>query len=794
MLERDMKALEFDKIKLMLKNKCITYRGKELAQELMPSTNLEEVKKWQQETTEAVSLILRKGSIPIGSMEDFTPIFQKLKIGAILSTGELLQIANFLAMLRRLKHYFKEDTVEEESYPILREYFENLYSNPNVEEEIFRCIKSEDLIDDRASKTLYDIRRQIVDQEGKIREKLNSMMKKNAKYLQEAVVTFRNDRYVIPVKQEYKNEVPGLIHDASGSGSTIFIEPMAIFEINNEIKELKMKEQVEIERILALLTQMVSPLEDDLKVSLSLLGQIDFAVAKAKLSIEMEAFEPKISQNHQIHLKKARHPLIPKEEVVPIDIWIGDKFKVLIITGPNTGGKTVALKTVGLFCMMAQSGLHLPAMESSEVTIFDAIYSDIGDEQSIEQSLSTFSSHMTNVVNILNSVTQNSLVLVDELGSGTDPIEGAALATSILKKLFEVGCLTIATTHYSELKTFAIQTEGIENASCEFDVESLRPTYKLLIGIPGKSNAFAISKKLGLDEEIIKSAEEMLTEESIRFEDILGDMERDRRVAREERELSERLLKEAKEQSAKTKEEQEKLSKKKDEIIQKAREEARDLLLDAESEANEIIKELTELKHSKDKNVGKKAEEAREKLKANLSNMQKELIAPSKEIENPIEKKKIKAGLKVYLPMLEEEGTIVSLPDRKENVQVQIGLLKMNVHISQIQELKETKTMNTIGVKNKGRGGNSISSKAMDISTEINIIGKNVDEAVMILDKYIDDAYLASLKTIRIVHGKGTGALRKGVQDFLKTHPHIKSYRNGLYGEGENGVTIAELK
>ncbi len=509
----------------------------------------------------------------------------------------------------------------------------------------------------------------------------------------------------------------------------------------------------------------------------------------------MEAFEPVINQKHYIHLKKARHPLINKSEVVPIDIWIGDTFKVLIITGPNTGGKTVALKTVGLFCMMAQSGLHIPCMESSEISVFDTIYSDIGDEQSIEQSLSTFSSHMTNVVNIINSVTSDSLVLVDELGSGTDPVEGAALATSILKKLYEVGALTIATTHYSELKTFAIQTEGIENASCEFDIESLRPTYKLLIGIPGKSNAFAISKKLGLSDEIIHQAEEMLTEESIRFEDILGDMEKDRRIAREQKELSDKILAEAKEQSEKTKREQEKLTKKKEEIIQKAREEARDLLLDAEEEANEIIKELTDLKHSKEKNVGKKAEEAREKMKANISKMQKELIVPSKEIEEPIEKKKIKLGMKVHLPLLNEEGTIVSMPDRKDNVTVQIGLLKMNVHISQIQEIKEKDAGASHNATRKGKAvGHQISSKAMEISTEINIIGKNVDEAIAILDKYIDDAYLSSLKTIRIVHGKGTGALRKGVQDYLKNHPHIKSYRNGLYGEGENGVTIAELK
>ena len=791
MLERDFKSLEYDKIKELLSIKCLTYIGQELVMQLVPSSQKELVERLQQETTEAVSLYLRKGSVPLAPIPHFEVHFQKIAVGASLSTKELMEIANLLMLLRRLKKYFLSEEIDTSDFFIMREYYDDLYTNQNVEEEIFRCIKSEDMIDDRASKTLYDIRRKLTDCETQIKSKLNQMMKSHAKFLQEAVITFRNGRYVIPVKQEYRNEIDGLIHDASGSGNTLFMEPTAIFNINNEMKELKIQEQLEIERILALLTQMVAPLVEELKKSIYLIGKIDFANAKAKLSIEMDAFQPIVNDKHFISLKKARHPLIPKKDVVPIDIWIGEKYNVLIITGPNTGGKTVALKTVGLFSLMAQSGLHIPAMESSELPVFDHIYSDIGDEQSIEQSLSTFSSHMKNVVDILENVTKNSLVLLDELGSGTDPVEGAALATTILEKLHEVGCLSIATTHYSELKVFAIKTEGIENASCEFDVESLRPTYRLLIGIPGKSNAFAISQKLGLSEEIIQRASSLLSQNDIRFEDILGDMERDRRIAREQRELSDRLLKEAQEQKEITIQEQEKLNQKKDSILQKAREEARDLLLDAEEEANDIIKELTSLKHSKDTNVNKKAEAAREKIKANLSKMQKELVMPSKEVDHPLSKETVKVGMEVYLPSLDERGTILSMPDRKENVQVQIGLLKMNVHLSQMKEMKQT---NMEKAKSKVSGGNLISSKIRDISTEINVIGKNVDEAIMILDKYIDDAYLASLKTIRIVHGKGTGALRKGIQEYLKNHPHIASYRNGLYGEGENGVTIAELK
>lgn len=790
MKERDIKSLEYDKIKEKLSEKCVSYLGKEEVENLFPSTNIFEIKQLQKETTEACSLILRKGAPPLFSVPTFDEIFKKINIGMMLNMSELLKIANLLSNMRNVKNYFKSDDVGSNNFDIISEYFENLYSNQNVEDEIFRCIKSEDLMDDRASKTLYELRRQISDSESKIKDKLNNIIKSSStsKYLQDTVVTFRNDRYVIPIKQEYKNEVPGLVHDFSASGSTIFIEPTVVFNINNEIRELKIKEQLEIERILSLLTQMVAPIVEEIKRGLNNTKKIDFAFAKAKLSIEMSAFEPKLNENNYINLKTARHPLIPKDRVVPIDIWIGDKFDTLIITGPNTGGKTVALKTVGLFCMMVQSGLHIPAKESSELAVFDNIYSDIGDEQSIEQSLSTFSSHMTNVIDILNGVTKKSLVLVDELGSGTDPVEGAALARSILEKLHDTKCLTIATTHYSELKIFALQKSGIENASCEFDVESLRPTYRLLIGVPGRSNAFAISEKLGLNEEIIKNASNYLKTEDIKFEDVLSGIEKNKRLAQKQKEEADKYLYEARLQKEKVDETKEKLDKKKNEIIEKAKKEARDLLLDAEEEANEIIKELTNLKNSKDTEKFKKAEEARNKIKNNIFEMQKDLVMPEMENKNQIEIEKIKKGMEVYVPSLYENATVIDLPDKKGNVKIQVGVLKMNVHFSKLSKVKSQDKKANVKVTSM------VKSKVSEISTEIKLLGKTVDEAVEQLDKYIDDAYIAGIHTIRVVHGKGTGSLRKGIQDYLKTNSMVKSYRNGVYGEGDLGVTIVELK
>ncbi len=690
--------------------------------------------------------------------------------------------------MRNVKEYYKENSFE--NIFILSEYFDRLYSNKKVEDEIFRCIKDEEDLDDRASSELYDIRRHIKDAEANIKNKLNEIIRSPSmsKYLQDQVITFRNERYVIPVKQEYKNEIKGLIHDASASGSTIFIEPTAVFDINNEIKELRIKEQQEIERILALLTQMVDSLSSCIEDSIISLTNIDFAFAKARLALDMEAFEPIINQENYINLKKARHPLIEKNVVVPIDIWIGKEYKSLIITGPNTGGKTVTLKTVGLLSLMAQSGLHVPAAESSELAVFTEIYADIGDEQSIEQSLSTFSSHMRNIINITAEATKEDLVILDELGSGTDPVEGAAIAMSVLEYLKDASVTTIATTHYSELKSYATQTVGVENASCEFDVETLMPTYKLLIGIPGRSNAFAISRKLGLSEIILEKATKYLNVETIRFEEILEKMEYERRKATEEKEVADKLLAEAKKEKEKVESEIKNLEKKKEKILMDAKKEARDVLIEAENEANEIIKEIINLKKEKgQKNINKVAEEARGKIRKSISDIQKDLIKPKENIKNPINSKDVTVGMKAYLPSIDQEVTIISVPDKKENVVVQSGIVKLTIHISQLEKIEE--------IKEKPKLKISVFSenKAKDISTEINLIGMTSDEAIERLEKYLDDAYLAGIKTVRIVHGKGSGVLRRKIHEYLKTNPNIENYRVGVYGEGDFGVTIVEI-
>lgn len=788
MNEKTFRMLEYNKIIEKLTRNAITYKGKELASTLTPSITLKKVKKMQQETTEAVSAMLRFGTPPIVPVADFKEILNKVRIGGVLSIKSLLEVASTLKGMREVKEYGKEHAGE--ATALIDEYFESLYSNLNVEKEIFRCIKNDEELDDRASSELYNIRRRIADAEGKIKDKLNDIVHSSelSKYLQDQVVTFRNDRYVIPVKQEYKNEIKGFIHDSSASGSTIFIEPTAVFNINNEIKELKIKEQLEIERILALLTQMLDPILEDIENSIDTMGYIDFTFAKAKLSLDMRAFEPTLNDNNYINLKRARHPLISDNGVVPIDVWIGKDYKILVITGPNTGGKTVTLKTVGLLSLMAQSGLHIPASESSEICVFDNVYADIGDEQSIEQSLSTFSSHIKNIIKITNEATSNDLVLVDELGSGTDPVEGAAIAMSVLEYLRESNITTIATTHYSELKTYAMQTENVENASCEFNVETLKPTYKLLIGVPGRSNAFAISKKLGLSEKILDKANSYLSAETIRFEDVLNKMELDRIKAKEQKEVADKLLVAAKEEKEKVEQEKKKLEDKKNEILQKAKREARDLLLDAETEANEIIKELTNLKKSKDKNIGQSAQEARVKIKKSISEIQKDLNTSKVVVKNALKPEEVIVGMKVFVPSLDQEASIVTLPDKKGNVIIQSGIIKLSISVSQLEKSKEDTKKAEVKINML------VKNKARDITTEINLLGMTVDDAINTLEKYLDDAYLSGLKQVRVVHGKGSGALRRGVQDYLRTNPHVGSFRLGMYGEGDSGVTIVEIK
>lgn len=787
--QKTLNNLEFNKILDMLKNNCITFMGKELADRLYPSSKLEEVKKMQLETTEACSFILRKNAPPISPISNLKNIIDKLNIGSILSIEELLKVATTLKIFREVKEYYKEDSID--GIEFVNHYFEKIYTNKNLENEIFRCIKSDTDLDDHASPELYKIRKQINDAEMKIKDKLNSIIHSSStsKFLQDAVITFRNGRYVIPVKQEYKNEINGLVHDSSASGSTIFIEPTSVFNINNEIKELILKEQKEIERILALLSQMIIPITDALVTSTSALAQIDFAFAKAKLAFLMSAFEPKLNNKGYINLKKARHPLLDAKKVVPIDVWLGDTFNALIITGPNTGGKTVTLKTVGLLTLMAQAGLHIPATDSSEIAVFNNVYSDIGDEQSIEQSLSTFSAHMTNIVNITNNITKEDLVLIDELGSGTDPIEGSALARAILSYLHAFDCRTIATTHYSELKTFAMQEDGMENASCEFDFEKLAPTYRLLIGVPGRSNAFLISKKLGLSDKILGDASEYINEETIKFEDILTNIEQDKKAIKEQKELSDKMLNEAKILKENAEKMHNDIKNKKTDILNKAKVEARDLLIDAEEEANKIIKDLIEIKTKSSKDQFKKAEENRQKIKKSISEIQKDLLVPKVTVQNQLKEKEIIKGMEVYIPSLDQNAIITSLPDKNGNLTVQSGLMKLNMHISNIEKLKKEKNTKKITPTSKAKA-----NKSQYISTEINLLGMTVDEATSTLEKYLDDAYLSGLHEVRIVHGKGTGLLRKGVQNYLKSNTHVKSFRLGMYGEGDSGVTIAELK
>ena len=743
----------------------------------------------QTETKEACSFSLRKNSVPLSPIANLENIINKLNVGGGLNIEELLTIATTLKISREIKEYYKNDDID--GIEILNNYFEAIYTNRNLESEIFRCIKTDTELDDYASPMLHKIRKQIHDAENKIKDKLNNLIHSSStsKYLQDAVVTFRNGRYVIPVKQEYKNEINGLVHDSSASGSTIFIEPTSIFNINNEIKELQLKEKTEIERILALLSQMVSPITNELQENTILIGKIDFAFAKAKLAFDMDAFMPKLNDRGYINLKKAKHPLLNPKTVVPIDVWLGDKFNCLVITGPNTGGKTVTLKTVGLLTLMTEAGLHIPASESSEISVFDNVYTDIGDEQSIEQSLSTFSAHMTNIVNITDNITKKDLVLIDELGSGTDPVEGSALARAILSYLHDFDCRTIATTHYSELKTFAMQKNGMENACCEFDFEKLTPTYKLLIGVPGRSNAFLISKKLGLSDKILGDASTYISEENVKFEDILTNIEQDKKAIKEQKELSDKMLYEAKtikETAQKTKDD---ILQKKADILAKAKIEARDILLNAEEEANQIIKDLIEIKTTSSKDQYKKAEENRQKIKKSISEIQKDLLAPKESTSNSLKVSEILKGMEVYVPTIDQNVTVVSLPDKNGNVVVQSGLIKLTMHISNIEKPKRNLTN-----KNTVQRNRTSVKKSQNISTEINLLGMTVDEATAVLEKYIDDAYLSGLHEIRIVHGKGTGLLRKGVQSYLKSNPHISEFRLGVYGEGDSGVTIAMLK
>lgn len=729
----------------------------------------------------------------MGGIHDIRDSLKRVEIGAILNPGELLKTADVLRAVRNLKSYASNDRIKTDEDNIVSELIGCLESNKRIEDRIYMSILSEDEIADNASPTLANIRRQIRNAQESIKDKLNDIIRSSRyqKYIQEPIVTLRGDRYVIPVKQEYRTEIPGLIHDSSASGATIFIEPMAVVEANNHIRELKIKEQAEIEKILGELTGEIRGIVDSLKSNVSILGRLDFIFAKARLSLDYNCVCPVLNDEHKILIKKGRHPLLDKKTVVPIDFWIGEDFNTLVVTGPNTGGKTVTLKTVGLFTLMTQAGLHIPANEGTKMSIFKKVYADIGDEQSIEQSLSTFSSHMKNIVGILKDVDEDSLVLFDELGAGTDPTEGAALAMSILEYLRNKGSTTVATTHYSQLKAYAVTTKFVENACCEFNVETLRPTYRLLIGVPGKSNAFAISKRLGLFDDIIEKAKEFLTQDDIKFEDMLMSIEKNLNQSENEKMKAESYRLEAEKLKKELEEQKRKLAENRERLIQEARAEARKILLEARKEAEEIISKMRRLEqevHNAQRQ--KEAEELRLKLKRKVDSIEETLelpLAPKNALVKPPEN--LKPGDSVLIVNLDQKGTIITPPDKDGEVVVQAGIMKINVHISNLKLVDEQK----IVLSNSGIGKIGM-SKAKSISTEIDVRGYNLEEAIESVDKYLDDAYLSGLTEVSIIHGKGTGVLRSGIQKFLKSDSRVKSFRLGKYGEGESGVTIVELR
>lgn len=793
MNEKVLRVLEYDKIVERLADRASSNLGKELAGELMPSTDFDEIKQALKETTDAVTCILRKGSPPLGGIHDIRSSIQRAVAGGMLNPGELLRVADVLRASRKLKGYITQDKMELEDTNTILLLCSNLGTNRTLEDRLDQSIESEDQLSDYASPALASIRRDIRRLQDSIKDKLNSIIRsaQNKKIMQDAVVTLRGDRYVVPVKAEYRSQFPGLVHDISQSGATIFIEPLAVVEANNEIRQLKNKEEREIERILMELTGEVANNADLLTENVKLLSRIDFAFAKARLSLDIKGVEPVLNTERRIVIKKGRHPLIDPAVVVPVDISLGDSFSTMIITGPNTGGKTVTLKTTGLFVLMAQAGLHIPAAENSEMCVFRKVFADIGDEQSIEQSLSTFSSHMKNIVNILNEVDEDSLVLFDELGAGTDPTEGAALATAILDRLTKRGIRTMATTHYSELKIYAMTTPGVQNACCEFDVETLRPTYRLLVGIPGRSNAFSISKRLGLDEGIIEDAKNFLTGEDIQFEELLSDIQKNRLETEKEREQATREMREIERLKEAAREQKKKIEDEKENILNQARKEARSILADARRQAEAIMERLKELEKAyHQQNAEREMMELKQNVRQKINELDErmaESVLPRKGYAKPPES--LKPGDTVMIINLNQKGTVLEAPDKDGNVLIQAGIMKIKMHITQLRLVDEQRNI-TDSIQNTRVSG----VKSGNVGLELDIRGLNIEEARVKIDKYIDDVVIAGLHEVSIIHGKGTGALRKGVHEFLSKHPHVKSFRLGKYGEGETGVTIVTIK
>ena len=788
----NLEKLEFNKILEILSNYCVTSIGKNLALNTLPSNSIKEVKFLLEETFEAVNLIYRNSSPSFYNIKNIDIELKLLESGQALSCSSLINLKNIFALSYELKDYFSKDFLDSSEYEALSPLFNMLYTNKGILDKISECIIDESTIDDKASLQLQQIRRKQRKIEQDIREQLNHIIHSSnySSYIQENIITIRNNRFVIPVKEEFRSKINGFIHDISNAGSTYFIEPLSVFKMNNELNSLKKEEEIEIEKILQQLSSLFVPYIDELKKDIDLIGKLDFIFAKAKYSRDIKGITPQINENKIINLINARHPLIDSKIAVPISINLGEDFSTLVITGPNTGGKTVSLKTVGLLCTMACCGLNIPADEHSSIYVFDNIFADIGDDQSINNSLSTFSSHMMNIVSIIQSATSNSLILFDELGSGTDPVEGANLAISILDFFQNLGTLTIATTHYQELKQYALITTGFKNASVEFDVKTLTPTYKLLVGIPGKSNAFEISKNLGLSNKIIEQAKSRMSSEQINLEELLKNIYDNKTEIEKEKIEIEQKLSKISELESKLIRKNDELKNKEQELTNNAKTKARDILLNAKQEANEIIKEMNNL-NSSDK---KSADQLRNNLNKKIKdiNILTHDISKNPDPSKTLNIKDIKPNTEVFVKSFGQNGIILSNISKSNEVQVQVGIAKVNININDLEKVN-ININSKLDSKIQTSGYTRI-SKSKTAKSEINVIGLTVEEAIFVIDKFLDDCSLAKLTTARIVHGKGTGKLRKGIHTFLKTNPHVKSYRLGTYGEGEMGVTIVNFK
>ena len=836
MNQKALKTLEYTKIITQLESHAASPLGKSLCRDLVPSSDLEEVRTWQAQTTDAADRVRLKGTVSFSGLRDIGSSLKRLEIGSSLSISELLSISSVLTVTARAKAYGRQDipentftprfpgqqppkqTAAEEYAPdSLDPLFQALEPLTPVNNEIKRCILSEDEIADDASPGLSHVRRSLKACADRIHTQLNSILNSHRTYLQDAVITMRDGRYCLPVKSEYKSQVSGMVHDQSATGSTLFIEPMAIVKLNNEIRELEIQEQKEIEAVLASLSNQTAPHIEELQLDMELLAQLDFIFAKAALSHQYRCTAPIFNDKGYINIKDGRHPLLDQKKAVPINVWLGKDFDLLIVTGPNTGGKTVSLKTVGLFTLMGQAGLHIPAWEGSELAVFDNVFADIGDEQSIEQSLSTFSAHMTNTVRILSEADSRSLCLFDELGAGTDPTEGAALAIAMLSFLHNMKCRTMATTHYSELKVFALTTPGVENACCEFNVETLQPTYRLLIGVPGKSNAFAISKKLGLPDYIIEDAKNHLEAKDESFEDLLTSLENSRVTIEKEQEEIRSYKEEIAQLKSRLTRKEEHLDERKDKMIRNAAEEAQRILREAKETADQTIRQINKL--AADSGVNKELEAQRTKLREQLKKTDDKLAVKAKGPSQPVSAKKLKIGDGVKVLSMNLKGTVSSLPDSTGNLFVQMGILRPKVNIRDIELIREDDISATLGdgssrsygavsgtgtskskktfsqAKGSHSGSGQIKmSKSFSVSPEVNLIGMTTDEAVPAMEKYLDDAYLAHLPSVRVVHGRGTGALKTACHKRLKQLKYVKDFRLGEFGEGGTGVTIVTFK